>query len=252
MNKNLAKLVPLPLLFATLLFQFFIFKDRVQADLPRYLFGPYGEISAIFDLYSFSLTHIFGVINFLLISLFAILLIFAIANERKRQARLIAVILPIVVSTKFLISVLLLALADLSRGGGLDYFRMHMRGMYMYWFQTPFPTSTYYMPYVTRWETLTTILLVILTAVGTFLISKNFPEMAPVKQARVRPQPVPQNMQQQYTQQPVYQQPQYFQPPQAPVQDSMTSQLAELERMFESGTLTKTEFTAAKKRILGS
>ena len=53
-------------------------------------------------------------------------------------------------------------------------------------------------------------------------------------------------------QQPVYQQPQFVQPPQPQAQQSMTAELAELERMFESGALTKTEFTAAKKRVLGS
>lgn len=51
---------------------------------------------------------------------------------------------------------------------------------------------------------------------------------------------------------PIYQQPQFVQPPQPQVQQSMTAELAELERMFESGALTKTEFTAAKKRVLGS
>lgn len=52
-------------------------------------------------------------------------------------------------------------------------------------------------------------------------------------------------------QQPVFQQPQYVQPPQPPVQQSMIAELAELERMFESGALTKPEFTAAKRRVLG-
>lgn len=49
-------------------------------------------------------------------------------------------------------------------------------------------------------------------------------------------------------QQPVYQQPQYVQPP---VQQSMIAELAELERMHDSGALTSAEFTAAKKRVLG-
>ena len=61
----------------------------------------------------------------------------------------------------------------------------------------------------------------------------------------------PQNFQSNYPQQPVYQQPQYFQPPQPPVQQSMIAELAELERMHESGALTSAEFTAAKKRVLG-
>lgn len=52
-------------------------------------------------------------------------------------------------------------------------------------------------------------------------------------------------------QQPIYQQPQYVQPPQPPVQQSMIAELAELERMHESGALTSAEFTAAKKRVLG-
>ena len=61
----------------------------------------------------------------------------------------------------------------------------------------------------------------------------------------------PNYSQQPVFQQPVYQQPQYVQPPQPPVQQSMIAELAELERMFESGALTKPEFTAAKKRVLG-
>ncbi|MFM1951341.1 MAG: hypothetical protein RJA33_135 [Actinomycetota bacterium] len=60
-----------------------------------------------------------------------------------------------------------------------------------------------------------------------------------------------QNFQTNYPQQPVYPQPQYVQPPQPPVQQSMISELAELERMRDSGSLTPEEFTAAKKRVLG-
>jgi hypothetical protein len=59
------------------------------------------------------------------------------------------------------------------------------------------------------------------------------------------------SQQQQHPQRPIYQQQQYVQPPQPPVQQSMIAELAELERMFESGALTKPEFTAAKKRVLG-
>ena len=55
-----------------------------------------------------------------------------------------------------------------------------------------------------------------------------------------------------YPQPPVYQQPQHFQPPQPQAQQSMIAELAELERMHQAGVLTSAEFTAAKKRVLGS
>lgn len=63
----------------------------------------------------------------------------------------------------------------------------------------------------------------------------------------------PQNFQSNRPQQPVYQQPVYQQPQyvQPPVQQSMIAELAELERMHDSGALTSAEFTAAKKRVLG-
>lgn len=64
------------------------------------------------------------------------------------------------------------------------------------------------------------------------------------------------NFQPNYPQQPVYQQPDYQQPQhvqalQPHTGQSMIAELAELERMFETGALTKPEFTAAKKRVLG-
>lgn len=57
--------------------------------------------------------------------------------------------------------------------------------------------------------------------------------------------------QQRFSTQPAYQQPQQPQFVQPPVQQSMISELAELERMRDSGALTPEEFTAAKKRVLG-
>jgi hypothetical protein len=51
--------------------------------------------------------------------------------------------------------------------------------------------------------------------------------------------------------------PQYAQPIQEPVQHqgvsvSMTQELERLQQMYQSGTLTEDEFTAAKKRVLGN
>jgi hypothetical protein len=51
--------------------------------------------------------------------------------------------------------------------------------------------------------------------------------------------------------------PQYAQPIQVPVQQqgvsvSMTQELERLQQMYQSGTLTEDEFTAAKKRVLGN
>jgi hypothetical protein len=63
----------------------------------------------------------------------------------------------------------------------------------------------------------------------------------------------------QYAQQPQYAQPQYAQPqyappppPPAPSQDEMFEQLRQLAELKEQGILTEAEFTAQKRRILGT